>query len=127
VTGPSLTSSELHPGSEEARLDAVGGTARDPELLRHFRDGEELAGSFICLLHRQDSTIRVGGHRRHKWQRQAGKALALVGVRADQSDDKEERDGNQEVDSAARDEAHNLRRRRRGPDFLHEPECVGPS
>jgi hypothetical protein len=53
-------------------------------------------------------------------------ALALVGVRADQGDDEEERDGNQEVNSAARDEAHS-RRRRRGPDFLHEPECVGSS
>ena len=55
------------------------------------------------------------------------KALALVGVRADQGDNEEEGDGNQEVNSATRDDARNRRRGRRGPDFVHEPECVGVS
>src|SRR5215212_211791 len=62
-----------------------------------------------------------------RWSEPLACPRPLVGGRANQRHDQEEREGYQEVESAARDEAYNLGRRRRGPDFLHEPECVGPS
>ena len=62
-----------------------------------------------------------------RWSEPLACPRPLVGGRANQRHDQEEREGYQEVESAARDEAHNLGRRRRGPDFLHQPECVGPS
>jgi hypothetical protein len=43
-----------------------------------------------------------------------------MGVRADQRHDQEEREGYQEVKSAAGDEAHNSVRAHRGPNFLHQ-------
>jgi hypothetical protein len=51
----------------------------------------------------------------------------LAGVRGGQCDDEKECEGNQQVEGATRDDARNFRRCRRGPDFLQQPDCRGPS
>jgi hypothetical protein len=51
--------------------------------------------------------------------------FALAGVRADQCDDQKKRGGNQQVDSATRDEANDSMGTRGGPNFLQQPEFVG--
>src|SRR5215510_3005854 len=71
------------------------------------------------------------GERRRGTGRSASPFRVLMGARADQGDDQQERDGNQEKEDATRNDAGNLKGRRRGqagqrrgPVVVHQSECV---